>query len=150
MFSRPKILFLVSLLFVALLNSIPTYLLNFQFFYQSINKATKAKLKRKFDVAYMIVKENLSFTKMSICELEERHGTDLGTGYKNDHSCATFVEFISREQLESLITTVVSSVYKPMAALMLEIVLHRYGNLGFSDNRYLCIKSADIPISKPI
>ena len=27
--SRPKILFLVSLLFVALLNSIPTYLLNF-------------------------------------------------------------------------------------------------------------------------
>ena len=36
MFSRPKILFLVSLLFVALLNSIPTYLLNFQFFYQSI------------------------------------------------------------------------------------------------------------------
>ena len=32
MFSRPKILFLVSLLFVALLNSIPTYLLNFKFF----------------------------------------------------------------------------------------------------------------------
>ena len=29
MFSRFKILFLVSLLFVALLNSIPTYLLNF-------------------------------------------------------------------------------------------------------------------------
>ena len=36
MFSRPKILFLVSLLFVALLNSIPTYLLNFEFFYHSI------------------------------------------------------------------------------------------------------------------
>ena len=32
MFSRPKILFLVSLLFVALLNSIPTYLLNFLIF----------------------------------------------------------------------------------------------------------------------
>ena len=28
MFPRPKILFLASLLFVALLNSIPTYLLN--------------------------------------------------------------------------------------------------------------------------
>ena len=35
MFSCPKILFLVSLLFVALLNSIPTYLLNFEFFYRS-------------------------------------------------------------------------------------------------------------------
>ena len=32
MFSHPKILFLVSLLFVAVLNSIPTYLLNFEFF----------------------------------------------------------------------------------------------------------------------
>ena len=32
MFSRPKILFLVSLLFVALLNLIPTYLLNFLIF----------------------------------------------------------------------------------------------------------------------
>ena len=32
MFSRPKVLFLVSLLFVALLNSIPTYFLNFEFF----------------------------------------------------------------------------------------------------------------------
>ena len=36
MFSRPKILFLVSLLFVALLNSIPTYLSNFKFFYHYI------------------------------------------------------------------------------------------------------------------
>ena len=33
MFSHPKILFLVSLPFVALLNSIPTYLLNVEFFY---------------------------------------------------------------------------------------------------------------------
>ena len=32
MFSRPKILFLVSLLFVALLNSIPTYLFEFLIF----------------------------------------------------------------------------------------------------------------------
>ena len=32
MFSRPKFLFLVSLLFVALLNLIPTYLLNLEFF----------------------------------------------------------------------------------------------------------------------
>ena len=42
MFSHPKILFLVSLLFVALLNSIPTYLLNFfKFFYHSIKYSIK-------------------------------------------------------------------------------------------------------------
>ena len=83
----------------------------------NINEATKAKLKRKFDVAYMIAKENLSFTKMkSICELEERHGTDLGAGYKNDHSCATFVEFIAREQLESVVTSVAKSRFFSLQA----------------------------------
>ena len=30
----------------------------------NINETTKAKLKRKFDVAYMIARENLSFIKM--------------------------------------------------------------------------------------
>ena len=33
----------------------------------------------------MIAKENLAFTKMeSICKLGERHGTNLGSGYKID------------------------------------------------------------------
>ena len=83
----------------------------------NINETTKAKLKRKFDVAYMIAKENLSFTKMkSICELEERHGTDLGAGYKNDHSCATFVEFIACEQLESVVTSVAKSHFFSLQA----------------------------------
>ena len=49
MFSRPKILFLVSLLFVALLNLIPTYLLNFEFFiilvYLGIGEALQCILK---------------------------------------------------------------------------------------------------------
>ena len=52
----------------------------------NINETTKAKLKRKFDVAYMIVKVNLSFAEMkSICEWKERHGSDLGAGltYQN-------------------------------------------------------------------
>ena len=55
---------------------------------------------KKFDISYMIAKEKLAFTKMKrICELEERHGVDLGAGYKNDHTCATF---IAKEQLEIL------------------------------------------------
>ena len=41
MFSRLKILFLVSSLFVALLNSIPTYLLNFKFFIILVDIACK-------------------------------------------------------------------------------------------------------------
>ncbi len=52
----------------------------------------------------MIAKEKLAFTKMKpICELEERHGVSLGAGYKNDHACATFVQFIAQEQQEVLL-----------------------------------------------
>ena len=36
------------------------------------------------------------------CELEERHCVNLGAGYKNDHGCVTFVEFIARELQEML------------------------------------------------
>ena len=40
---------------------------------------TALKMKRKFDIAYLIAKHNLAFTKMGpLCELEERHGVDLG------------------------------------------------------------------------
>ena len=54
---------------------------------------------KKFDNACMIVKEKMPFTKMiSICELQERHGVTSGTGYKNDKACATFVDFICKEQ----------------------------------------------------
>ena len=45
----------------------------------------------------------MAFTKMkSVCDLEERHGVSLGSGYKNDHACATFIEFIAKEQQQIL------------------------------------------------
>ena len=53
---------------------------------------------RKFDIAYLIAKQNLAFTKMApLCELQERHGVNLGTGYKNEKACAIFVDFIALE-----------------------------------------------------
>ena len=56
------------------------------------------KVKRKFDIAYMIAKHNLAFTKIKpLCELEERHGVDLGLGFKNDQACATFVAYVYRK-----------------------------------------------------
>ena len=49
----------------------------------SIDDTTRQRMKRKFNVAYMIAKENLSFTKMkAVCELEEWHGAQVGQGYK--------------------------------------------------------------------
>ena len=65
----------------------------------SMDASTKAKIKRKFEAAYFVAKENLAFTKMRpICQLEERHGVDLGHEYQNDKSCAIFIDFIASEQ----------------------------------------------------
>ena len=64
----------------------------------TMDASTRDRMKRKFDVAYLIAKEKLAFTKMApICELVERHGVDFGAGYKNDQACAMFTEFIGRD-----------------------------------------------------
>ena len=51
----------------------------------------------------MIAKETLIFAKIkSICELEERHGADLGSEFQNDNACATSIQFIPCEQQDIL------------------------------------------------
>ena len=64
------------------------------------------RLKCKFDVAYLIAKQNLSFSKMTpLCELEERHGVDLGEGYKNSKSCAVFTDYIAKDLQRNLVAS---------------------------------------------
>ena len=50
------------------------------------------------------------FKKMKLlCDLEERHGVDIGGSYRNDHACATFVKFIAldlQQQLKKDISSV--------------------------------------------
>ena len=42
-------------------------------------------MKRKFDICYVMAKENLTFCKYpALHELEECHGVDLGFVYKTD------------------------------------------------------------------
>ena len=38
-----------------------------------------------------------------ICKLEERHGVNLGEGYKNIQACATFIEYIATERHNILV-----------------------------------------------
>ena len=33
-----------------------------------------------------------------LCQLEEKHGVGLGTGYKNNKACANFVHYIAEDQ----------------------------------------------------
>ena len=62
----------------------------------TLDTSTEMKMTRKFEIAYAICKEGLAFCKMApLCELEERHGVNLGSGYKNINVCSEFVSYIA-------------------------------------------------------
>ena len=48
----------------------------------TLSDCEKARLKHKFDVAYLVAMESMSFLKYPvICELERKHGVDIGVSY---------------------------------------------------------------------
>ena len=56
---------------------------------------------------YAICKEGLALCKMApLCELEERHGVDLGSGYKNFNACSKLHAMAQREQLVAALAKV--------------------------------------------
>ena len=60
----------------------------------------------------VIAKEKLAFRKMgALCDLEQRHGVDLGEGYKNNQACASFVDCISTEQLQHLLCSLANAKF---------------------------------------
>lgn len=61
-------------------------------------------MRRNFDAAFTISKENIAFTKMKpVCELMEQHGVDLGEGYKNNQACACFTSYIASGERRCLV-----------------------------------------------
>ena len=67
----------------------------------SIGPATRERIKKKFDITYLMAKENLPFTKYpAIHDLLERHGVQLGFSYKTRESAHSFAHFIA-ESLKS-------------------------------------------------
>ena len=57
---------------------------------------TKERLKKKFDVCYLLAKENTAFLKYpAILELEEHHGVDVGFAYRTKDSAKIFTHCIA-------------------------------------------------------
>ena len=40
---------------------------------------------------------------LHFAKLEEKHGVDLGSGYKNNQACAVFIEYIAQAMKETLV-----------------------------------------------
>ena len=69
----------------------------------TLGSTAEEKLVKKFEIAYLICEEGMAFLKMSpLCQLEEKHGVDLGSGYKNNQACAVFIEYIAQAMKETL------------------------------------------------
>ena len=69
----------------------------------NMQSADLAKTKLKFEVAYFIAKEELSLTKYpELLKLEEKHGVEIGSSYRNRISCANFIYHIGQELAEKL------------------------------------------------
>ena len=59
------------------------------------------EMKRKFDISYFVVKEELPLTKYEkIIELEKRHGVSHGSSYSNRTAATNFISYQS-DQLKS-------------------------------------------------
>lgn len=57
------------------------------------------KMRKKFDLCYLLAKENIAFRKYpSLVQLEKRHGVDMGTSYLTKASTKDFIHYIAESQ----------------------------------------------------
>ena len=92
--------------------------------FSKMDVVTKERLKKKFDVCYLLVKENMAFLKypaileleerhgvdIGILELEERHGVDIGFAYRTKDSAKIFTHYIAESQRQYFFAKEFSSI----------------------------------------
>ena len=97
----------------------------------------KEKLRWKFDIAYSLASEQLSFTKYSrTSELETRHGVDLGSAYFNNNACKEFTHYIAESSRQDLLSTITN-------ALFFSLLIDGLADKSNSDNELLTVVWCD-------
>ena len=70
---------------------------------QGLSEEHKDQLRKKFDIAYFVAKNKLAFNKYPLlCELEARHGVDIGAAYVNENAGKTFCAYIAESRRKAL------------------------------------------------
>ena len=70
------------------------------------------KLKTKFDIAYFVATEHLAFRKYpKICELEARHGVNVGSAYRHENAGKEFVHYIAETRRRDVLTTLAKAKF---------------------------------------
>ena len=80
----------------------------------AIPQLEKEQIKLKFDIAYFLAKEKLSFANFpKLCELEARHGVSIGNAYTNDIACSTFTHYIAESQRQQVKEAILQANVRP-------------------------------------
>ena len=78
----------------------------------NMDATTRERMKRKFDICYVMAKEGMAFSKYSaLYDLESRHEVDLGVAYKNDISAKSFTHYIAQSQRNHFVRSLSKSHY---------------------------------------
>ena len=78
----------------------------------TMDECTRERMRKKFDVCYLLAKEGLSFRKYpAIHALEERHGVELGFSYKSHEYARKFTHYIADSIQQSFLQSFVSSSF---------------------------------------
>ena len=69
-----------------------------------MDEAVKDRLRKKFEICYVMAKEKIAFRKYpALHALEARHGVDLGEVYKTEDSAKNFTHFIAKSQRQNFV-----------------------------------------------
>ena len=66
----------------------------------------------KFDTAYFVAVEQIVYqTYPKICELQIKHGVNLGSSYLNENAAKEFVQYIAESKCQSILLSVQKAAF---------------------------------------
>ena len=78
----------------------------------NMDATTRERMKRKFDICYVMAMEGMAFSKYpALYDLESLHEVDLGVAYKNDISAKSFTHYIAQGQRDHFVRSLSKSHY---------------------------------------
>lgn len=80
--------------------------------FSSATSEEVSRVSKLFEIAYMLAKEEMPFTKYcAILELEKKHGVKLGNTYTTEHKCKDFTVFIGESMRDDVVDLIQKSRY---------------------------------------
>ena len=97
----------------------------------SMDRSLREGMGKKFDICYMLAKENLPFRKYpAIHELESRHGVDLGQSYATKDSAKLFTHCTAESQRSAFVDSLSNNSSKAFSWMELTLAMLRMNLLS--------------------